>query len=133
MEHWHWPTVAILAACAAIGFLSATSAPTLFSHASGEIVTFASLMAAGAMSAVVLVPTLMAHRFHDSSVRDAVKDFTEYHGALWMGVFGVASLLSVLILVGQIFRWTMLLDLRVGEIPIHFDIIRVLNGFVGFY
>ncbi|MBK8197313.1 MAG: hypothetical protein IPK75_02995 [Acidobacteria bacterium] len=132
MEQTHWPTLVILAICFVAGGLAAASAPELFSQAASEIVTFSTLMSAGAMSAVVLVPTLMSHRFGDASIRKSVRDFAEYHGALWMGAFGVAATLAVIVIFGEVVRWDLSFSWRIKGTEHVFNFARVLNGLVGF-
>lgn len=132
MEQIHWPTIIIFAICLVAGGLAAAADAAVFSAAASEIVTFSSLMSAGAMSAVVLVPTLMAHRFNDAAVRQNVREFADYHGALWMGAFGVAALLAVLVIFGEVVGWKLNVSLSSKNIEQTFNCAHVLNGAIGF-
>jgi hypothetical protein len=91
-------------------------APGALENASEELVTFASIVAAGAIAAMALCTTIVAPERVNRAYAETVKKFLSQQSGYWTALFLFAVLTSVLVVLGEIFGWLAILDVRFGRI-----------------
>jgi hypothetical protein len=107
--------VLIVAIAMALVF-SGAGASTRIASASGELVTFESIIAAGAIAAMALCATIVAPERVNEAYADSVRRFVRTQGGYWMALFLVAVLTCVFVVLGQAFGWSAELKVQTGTL-----------------
>lgn len=89
--------------------------PAAIAEASEELVTFASIVAAGAIAAMALCATIVAPERVNKAYADNVRRFLSQQAAFWMALFLVAVATSVFVVLGETLGWRGTFKIGAGQ------------------